>query len=344
VMGIELDKQSWRPVAYWMHTTDLLDPRMPSKIESRRIPAANVLHLFKKRFPFQVRGVPFVTPVAEKLYQLEQYNDAQLMRNKIAAMFALFMEGVGEVAGDGFSGGATVDTPTTADGFPTDANGNRITNLASGTIAKVPEGFKASVIEKTAPESSYKMFLSSNIQAVGAGYEGGISYIGLTRDTSQTTFAGGRQAENIDFQGFRPLMKHFSRKALSGVLRSWFDAGVMSGAITLDVVDYTVNPRRWRRHSWMPAGWDRGINPLQQVNASAASMRQMITTLDDEASMLGHDAKTQVLKTARIEREKQRQGLPNLLDGTENAEAEIADDAVAAEMNAVASAGIAGEN
>jgi lambda family phage portal protein len=335
IMGIELNATTWKPVAYWMHTTDVLDPRRPSRVESRRIPAENVIHLFKKRFPFQVRGIPFVTPVADKLYQVEQYNDAQLIRNKIAAFFSVMLEGMGDEAGDGFDGGAA-DTPTTAEGFPTDANGNRITNLATGAILKVPDGFKAHVIEKTTPESAYKMFLGSNLQAIGSGYEGGMSYIGLTRDTSDTTFAGGRQQENHDFQGYRPLMKHFAKKSLSAIFRNWFDAGVMSGAITVNVVDYEVNPRRWRRHTWMPAGWDRGINPLQQVNASEKSMQSGITTLDDEASALGYDAKMQISKRARIEKMKQDAGLPNELDGTAEALAKLGesddDPAVEAEM------------
>ncbi|MFH1496931.1 MAG: phage portal protein, partial [Verrucomicrobiota bacterium] len=301
-LGIELDRQSWRPVAYWVYKYAGENPAYPSLYHSERVPADEIVHLYTRRYPYQLRGIPFMSAVAAQAWNIQDYADAQLLRNKLAACFSVLITG-----GEGGGGGLADDSyDETADkdsqSFPVDSNGNRIAHVAPGIIGKLPEGYEVHTVNPTSPESSYEPFLTSQIMAFGAGFEGGISYTGLTRDTSKTTFAGGRMAENMDSQGYRPLMRRFEHAFLRQVTHRWLDAAVLSGAVTAP--GYEVDPRYWRRHKWMPAGWTRGINPSQEMDAAQKSLDMGITTLDDECASLGLDYQVQLAKRAKIAREK----------------------------------------
>lgn len=306
-LGVEVNRKTWRPLAYWFYSVEDQNPAYPSKTKSIRIPAENVVHVFNRRYALQLRGIPFCAGVAQKFFDLDDYANATLVRNKIAALFGVMV--VGGKGGTVFTDDAYDEQADAKDaaGWPVDSNGNRITHLAPGIIGRLPDGYDLKMVNPSSPDATYEMFLQETVKAIGAGYDMGISYTNLTRDTSKTTFAGGRQAENIDFQGFRPFMKLFASKTLSPALRQFISVGVLSGAITAP--SYGVDPKFWTRHAWMPGGWARGINPLQEANASKTSMEIGITTLDDECSYYGYDWKIQLRKAAKIQRERERLGL-----------------------------------
>src|SRR5690606_21693434 len=65
--------------------------RIRTGLVSKRIPAEDVLHLYRIDRPGQVRGVPWFAPVLVRLKDLDDFDDATLMRNKVAACFAAFL-------------------------------------------------------------------------------------------------------------------------------------------------------------------------------------------------------------------------------------------------------------
>jgi lambda family phage portal protein len=89
--GIEFDKIG-RRVAYHFyrkHPGDTTD--QSGKGEIVRVPASEILHLYRPQRPGQIRGVPWISPALVKLYLLDQYDDAELDRKKVAALFAGFI-------------------------------------------------------------------------------------------------------------------------------------------------------------------------------------------------------------------------------------------------------------
>jgi len=313
-LGVEIDKRTWKPVAYWVYSTAEQDPRLQVNVKSVRVPASEMIHIYTRRFPLQMRGIPFFSAVTEKLFQLGEYSSAQLIRNKIAALFAVLItqgtEGGGFFKDDDSSG--TQD----GNGFPVDADGNVLANLAPGIVGQLPEGAQVHKIDPTSPESSYEMFVNDQLNAIGSGTEYGLSYTSLTRDTRKTTFAGGRQAENFDIQGYRRLSRKFGGKALSPVFRGWMDVAVTSSAIIAP--GYFLEPKRWQRHKWLGSGWARGINPVQEVTAKTKSMESFLTSLVHEASLDGLEWK-QVLRNAhKVMKEKQRLELNDAIEAGES--------------------------
>jgi hypothetical protein len=56
-----------------------------------RVDAAEMIHLFRPLRPGQIRGEPWLARALVKLNELDQYDDAELVRKKTAAMFAGFV-------------------------------------------------------------------------------------------------------------------------------------------------------------------------------------------------------------------------------------------------------------
>ncbi len=57
----------------------------------RRVSAEDVIHLFRLETPGQVRGISWFAPVLLRLADLDSWRDAQLVRQKIAAMLTAFV-------------------------------------------------------------------------------------------------------------------------------------------------------------------------------------------------------------------------------------------------------------
>src|SRR3546814_8774944 len=91
--GIEFDRLG-RRVAYHLyrsHPNDgLLAPMSSSAggggMDTVRVDASEVIHLFRPLRPGQIRGEPWLTRALVKLNELDQYDDAELVRKKTAAM------------------------------------------------------------------------------------------------------------------------------------------------------------------------------------------------------------------------------------------------------------------
>jgi len=300
IMGVELDKNSWRPVAYWMYTArSQSSENYFIKNNSVRVPAERMIHLFRRLRPRQVRGVPFTATVSQRFFDLDAYTDAELVGNKIAACLSVF------IAGPKTGGMAT---PNGAQ--PTDANGNTIADLEPGLVGTIPDGSSVNVVSPQKPGATFDMFTKFHLKGISGGMQRGLSYTTMTRDTAGVTFAGGRIAQLQDFQGFRPMQQFFARKFCSPVFREWMDLFVMSGGAVAPGY-FQPKPGRsfWQRHEWMPGGWSYGVNPKQEVGAAKDSMNAGITTLADECAQLGYDWKTQLRKKHRVDREAERLGV-----------------------------------
>jgi lambda family phage portal protein len=141
-----------------------------SRRNTRRVDASEILHIYRQDRPGQMRGVSWFAPIALSLQDLADHQDAQLMRQKIAACFTAF-----RVAPDA----EPVDTKDPG-GLSTLVPG-RIQNLAPGEDIRfsAPPGVQG-----------YGEFTRSVLLSVAAGM--GITYEALTGDLSNVNFSSGR--------------------------------------------------------------------------------------------------------------------------------------------------------
>lgn len=175
--GIEFDKEG-RRVAYWLYDqhpgASIVWPGV--RMESRRVPASDVIHIYEVERPGLIRGVPWLCAVIAKLQDFDDYEDAVLLQKKIAACFAAFVRDL-----DGTAGGL---------GQP-DADDDTLETLEPGMIAYLPPG--KDVTFATPPNvADHGTFSTTNLRRIAAGL--GVTYEDLTSDYSQVNFSSARMA------------------------------------------------------------------------------------------------------------------------------------------------------
>jgi lambda family phage portal protein len=165
VQGVEFDAID-RRVAYWLFDEHPGSGRFVSPA-SRRVPASEVLHVFSQERPGQVRGPSWFAPVDVRLHEFDEYEDATLMRQKIAACFAAF---VTDVDGTG--------TPLGEAGTDT-ASEQKVDTFEPGMIVNLPIG-KSVVTANPPATNDHASFSATALRGVAAGL--GTTYEDMTGD------------------------------------------------------------------------------------------------------------------------------------------------------------------
>jgi lambda family phage portal protein len=185
IQGVEFNAIGQR-VAYWLFDRHpggrgFLVPK------SKRVPADGVLHVFEQERAGQVRGPSWFASIDVRLHEFDQYEDATLMKQKIAACLAAF---VTDPQGDGgplAEGGTSATT-----GQPTDS-------IEPGMIVNLPPG-KDVKIANPPSASDHQSFSATSLRAIAAGL--GTTYEDLTGDYSQVNYSSARMGRNAHMATF----------------------------------------------------------------------------------------------------------------------------------------------
>lgn len=205
VQGIELDAIG-RRTGYWLY------PRHPGEGyatgQSIRYNAADFAHVYRLDRPGQIHGVPWGTGAMLRLKMLDDYQDAQLERQRLAACYMGFRR---------------IPDPSLIDGQSSLGEYELLEKLEPGAVEDLPPGWDIEFASPPQPEDD-KEFQLSVLRAVAADY--GIPYEVLTGDLSQVNFSSARMgwnefARNIDTwrwqmlipQAMRPIVNWFREAA-----------------------------------------------------------------------------------------------------------------------------------
>ncbi|ABB56765.1 phage portal protein [Synechococcus elongatus] len=256
VQGIELDASGQR-VAYWLYPTHPGEATAGSStLKSSRVPAADIAHVYRLDRPGQRRGVPWVSPVMIDVKDLNDYEKAQLLKQKIAACFAAFV--------------VETEAPELA---PDDDE--IIDTLEPGAVEILPPGRD---IRFANPPSNdgYEPYVRQLLHKIAAGY--GITYESLTNDYSQVNFSSGRMghiefARNIDTWRWQMLIPQ-----MCSPVWTWFvEAAGLTGAL-LDGTTITWTPPRREM-----------IDPTKETEAVKAAVRAGLKSWSEAVREQGED-------------------------------------------------------
>lgn len=240
IQGVEFDSQG-RRVQYWILPEHPGGQFLRTR-NSVPIPAEDVIHVYRVDRPGQVRGIPWLAPVMLRLADFDDYENAQLVRQKIAACFAAFYHDTG--------GPERTDTTE---------------KIEPGMIQRLAPGSKVEF--GTPPQvTDYADYSRVSLRAIAAGL--GISYEALTGDLTSVNFSSGRMG-HLQFQrnldAWRWLT--FIPQACVPMMRWWLEAAALTGKRTSDVTVSHTPPRR------------EMISPEREVPANTAAMRSGQTSL-----------------------------------------------------------------
>lgn len=283
VSGVEVDK-TWKPIAYYIKTDDN---------KSVTVPASEMIHLFKKTRPRQVRGVSEFAPVARKIRDLTEYQEAELISAKIRSLIAMIIT-TNDPAAIAGSFRSTATKP--GESIVTDSTGKPIKQIGRGAIHVLPPGSKMETIGGKGETSNVKEFTQTCIRQIGAAL--GLSYEAVSRDMSASTYSSARQNSLEDRQTWKTLQGYIIRHFCQPVMEAWMDAVVLSGVV--NIPDYEANREKYLNAiDWVAQGWS-WIDPKTDVTTSLMEMRSGMDTLEKICAEKGLDWK-EVLKQRKRE-------------------------------------------
>ena len=267
--GIEIDPIG-RRAAYWMYRSRPAEGLDVDQSELVRVPAESVIHLYDPLRPGQLRGTPILTQALVRLYEIDSYDDATIVRQKVAALFAGFITRTAGPSNE------DVD-PLTGQAIERDENGTALMPLEPGLLQELRAGED---VEFASPPDAtgYGEFMRSAL--MGAAVAADVPYEVLTGDL-----------RNVNDRTVRVILNEFRRRIEQRqhhvlafqlnrrVWGAWFDRGLISGAITPPAAFFD-DPRPWRRVEWVAAAWPY-LNPVQDIEAYKASVRSGVMTLGE---------------------------------------------------------------
>lgn len=259
--GIELDT-SGRVVAYHFYKSHPGGYDMfpgGSRYQTERIPAEDVIHLFYRKRPGQIRGMTWLSSIMIRLRDFDLYEDAQLKRQQCAAMFAAFvhdMEGLDEDAED-------------------DEEVELGEKMEPGLIEFLPPG-KEVTLSRPPGAENYGEYTSVVLHSIASGL--GITYEQLTGNFNEVNFSSARMGFLESQRNFDSWRRDVISSRLVGrVFNIFLDEAELIGERTQGAFSRVTAPRR------------EMIDPLKETEALAAAVRSGFKTQSDAIRELGND-------------------------------------------------------
>ena len=260
--GIEFNPIG-RRIAYHLYREHPGEPALfYPQLDITRVPAEEVVHLFKPLRPGQHRGQTWLAPVILQLWETEQYDRAELVRKGLCAMMAFFERDL-----DGNA------TQILAEGGQTDADGTTpIQGIEPGSYIKMPYGKTIESPQFKDMDGMYAVFLSWQLRKSAAGL--GITYEQFTGDYSQVNYSSARQAQ-LEFRRRCETFQHLvmSYQFCRPLLKAFVDAAALAGVI--DPRDYARRSRAYLDVEWSPPKWP-WVDPEKDLKAEILAMENLV--------------------------------------------------------------------
>ena len=261
--GIEFNKNGKR-VAYYLYKEHPGDSYF-SASGSIRLPAHEILHIYRPLRPGQVRGEPWLSNVLLKLHELDQYEDAELVRKKTAAMFAGFVTRL-DPDSDMFGEKDTND------------QGVAFAGLEPGTMQFLDPGEDVKFSSPVDVGGTYEAFIKQQLRAISVGL--GITYEQLTGDLSGVNYSSIR-AGLLEFRRRCTALQH--NLMVYQFCRPIWNLAVLSNAIDVP------NDPTFPLVKWIPQGFS-WVDPQKEQKAQMESVRSGFKSRAEVVSELGYDA------------------------------------------------------
>lgn len=286
IQGVEYEA-SGRRAAYWLfdeHPGETYSFARRS-LQSRRVPAAEILHLFERLRPGQARGMTAFAAVALRAQDVDDVADSKRWQQKVAAAFAAFVK--------------SPDGPAKsqlAAASETDAAGRRVEAIAPGTIKYLKPDEEVTFLSPPSVEG-YLDYMVLELRAIAAGI--GIPYEQMTGDLSQTNYSSIR-AGTVDFHDLLDCWQWLT--VIPQVCRPvWNRVGNLLVALGRRAPgDY--------RALWAPPR-RRFVDPVKEVEGVREEIRAGTKLWDEAVAEQGFDPDEQAAAIANRNVEFDRYGL-----------------------------------
>ncbi len=282
VEGVEYDAAGQR-AAYWLfpeHPGGLTNLQRATW-RSKRWPASDVIHLFERQRPGQNKGATWLSAAVLDLFQLGQYQNAELIRKHVESCFAAFitqpeLPTVANITGKQLRTGGALD-----------GSGNLVEQVEPGMIHYLAPGSEVKFAEPST-NAGMSEHEKSILRKIAVGLD--VPYEAISGDLSDVNYSSYRGArlafkariEEIQWLTVIPV-------AMQGIW-DWFIAdAVVKGVIRDQSIgdDPSFTPPRFE-----------ATDPYKDTQAIVLQLRNGLMTWPQAVAALGYDPETQAQEAA----------------------------------------------
>jgi len=285
--GVELDDKL-KPLAYWI---DKKSPDGYILYDPDRVPAEQVIHLWRRSQPDQIRGMSYLAPIIKRIKDTQDYLDAETMAARIAACFSIFVK-------------TETGSPLGRMGTKRDAEGKPLQRIRPGMITHLAPGESIETANPSRGMTNARDFVGVQQRLAGAGM--GLSYELMSRDFTKSSFSAARQGMLEDQKTFKPMQDYFAVHFCQPVYEEFMDAAVLSGR--LEIPDYWASRAQYVAADWIRPGtsW---IDPQKEVTADISAIQNGGKTLAQWCAERGYDWREQLQQMALEKETAEKLGL-----------------------------------
>ncbi|OWJ69828.1 phage portal protein [Haematobacter massiliensis] len=173
-------------------------------LQSSRVPWDDIIHIRRFDRPGQLRGVPWLAPVMMTIGELSDYQEAQILKQKMSSLLAIMIK-------------------WTAGSNRPAKSGAGLEELAPGAIVDLPEGAEPVPVNPPIIDG-YDEFMGRGLRTIAAGL--GITYEALTADLRGVNFSSGRMGRNEMDRLVRMWQRGLMIMQFGAGMERWFREGL----------------------------------------------------------------------------------------------------------------------
>ena len=259
MQGVQFDAEG-RKEGYWIHMKHPNDVNSDSQT-SQFVPAKDMIHAFEVIRPGQVRGIPAGVASFIRLKDFDEFQDAELYKQKVASLFVMVIKQGSAMPG---MASATIGKDY-----------NPIDKMEPGMIETLPAGYEANFSQPPNVSGSNE-YNSTILHSIAAGYD--IPYEDLTGDYSKVTFSSARMSATRFADTIEGWQDNIMISMVCDRVHEWFIEGLaFKKGIFIDPVTSWTTPRRAL------------VDPLKEVNAMVKLIDSRLVSRQESIRQLGGD-------------------------------------------------------
>lgn len=258
IQGVEFGADGTRK-GYWMFKSHP-GAGTGAVMTSEFVKEEDVCHIFFVERPGQFRGIPWLSASMTRLKDFDDYEDAELVRQKIAACFTVFVQDMNPDASLDGGNAEAVDLAS---------------RVEPGIIEMLPPGKSVSFAQPPMT-NGYESYSRKILQGIAAGM--GITYEAMTGDLTGVNFSSGRMGWLEQDRNFTDWQENMVIPMLCDRVWDWFlNAFAILGKTKEGTIASWTPPRR------------QMIDPVKETNALNLMVRNGFSSYSEAVRQLGYD-------------------------------------------------------
>lgn len=307
VGGVEVNDYA-KPIGYWFRQ---LAADGYTTLDSVFVPAKNVIRIWSKNRPTQIREMCDVAPTITRIRDTNEFMTAVAVKERIAACLSVFIKKTIPTTGIGRSNtGATQR-------FEYDGK-----TIAPGMIKELNAGDSIEVVNPSGQSNDASQFIKLQQRLIGAGQ--GLSYESVSRDMSESNYSSTRQGMIEDGETYEED-KDMIKTMLDEIYETFVISAVLCGAIAIP--NFWTKKRMYLKHQWFKSAkpW---IDPSKEANANKTALQTLQKSYKQICSENGVDWRTQIKDAVEVLEYAHQQGyeMGGVILGNENLQQSTSDE------------------